>query len=206
MLLGATYDVDADDLRTAINHALLDISDESGADVGLDDMEVHLPANAADRLIRQIAPFLPAGRYIDPDEFVSLPLYNVEACAGDGSYVNEEQIETQLSFRRDWINTYIHANPSNLHLIYVRGDSMEPDLHDGEIVMVDTSFAGRVPRDGIYVVQIDHQVAVKRLQRLPGDKVKVMSSNSAYEPFTARIDDGELTVIGKVVWHAGTLG
>ena len=141
-----------------------------------------------------------------PDEFATIPLYNVEACAGDGSYVEHEEIATQLSFRRDWIHRDIHANPADLHLIYVRGDSMEPDLHDGEIVMVDTSFANRVPRDGIYVVQIDHQVAVKRLQRLPGDQVKVMSSNRAYEPFTAHLGDGELKVIGKVIWHAGPMG
>ncbi|WQH16177.1 helix-turn-helix transcriptional regulator [Guyparkeria halophila] len=141
-----------------------------------------------------------------PGEFATIPLYNVEACAGDGSYVEHEEIATQLSFRRDWIHQEIHANPANLHLIYVRGDSMEPDLQDGEIVMVDTSFADRVPRDGIYVVQIDHQVAVKRLQRLPGDQVKVMSSNRAYEPFTAHLGDGELKVIGKVIWHAGPMG
>ena len=141
-----------------------------------------------------------------PEEFATIPLYNVEACAGDGSYIEREEIATQLSFRRDWIHKEIHANPAHLHLIYVRGDSMEPDLHDGEIVMVDTSFANRVPRDGIYVVQIDHQVAVKRLQRLPGDQVKVMSSNRAYEPFTAHLSDGELKVIGKVIWHAGPMG
>ncbi len=145
-------------------------------------------------------------RSAHPDEFATIPLYNVEACAGDGSYVEREEVATQLSFRRDWIHREIHANPAHLHLIYVRGDSMEPDLQDGEIVMVDTSVADRVPRDGIYVVQIDHQVAVKRLQRLPGDQVKVMSSNRAYEPFTAHLGDGELKVIGKVIWHAGPMG
>ncbi len=194
-------------ITDAVDQCLLEIAQESGADVGPDEIEIHLPEDATERLLHRIAPFLTKGDYCaHPEEFATIPLYNVEACAGDGSYIEREEIATQLSFRRDWIHRDIHANPADLHLIYVRGDSMEPDLHDGEIVMVDTSFANRVPRDGIYVVQIDHQVAVKRLQRLPGDQVKVMSSNRAYEPFTAHLGDGELKVIGKVIWHAGPMG
>lgn len=139
------------------------------------------------------------------DEYAYIPLYNVEASAGHGSYVETEEVASRLAFRRDWINKEIHANPSNLHLIYVRGDSMEPALESGQVVMVDTSAAHEAMRDGIYVIQIDGSVLIKRLQRLPGNKIKVMSDNQIYPSFEADLNSGDITIIGRVIWHAGRI-
>lgn len=139
------------------------------------------------------------------DEYAYIPLYNVEASAGHGSYVETEEVASRLAFRRDWINNEIHANPSNLHLIYVRGDSMQPALESGQVVMVDTSAAHDAIRDGIHVIQIDGSVLIKRLQRLPGNKIMVMSDNKIYPSFEADLKSGDIKIIGRVIWHAGRI-
>lgn len=140
-----------------------------------------------------------------PDEYAYVPLYNVEASAGYGSYVESEEVASHLAFRRDWLHNEVHANPAHLHLIYVRGDSMEPALTSGEVVMVDTSAATESVRDGIHVIQMDGSVMIKRLQRLPGNRVKVTSDNDLYTPFEASLNNNEIQIIGRVVWHAGPI-
>lgn len=142
---------------------------------------------------------------VHSDEYAYIPLYNVEASAGHGSYVETEEVASRLAFRRDWINKEIHANPAHLHLIYVRGDSMDPALESGEVVMVDTSAAYEAIRDGIHVIQMDGSVLIKRLLRLPGNKIKVMSDNQVYPSFESDLKSGDITIIGRVIWHAGRI-
>jgi len=140
-----------------------------------------------------------------PDEYAYIPLYNVEASAGYGSYVDSVEIASRLAFRREWLHQEVHANPAHLHLIYVRGDSMEPALQSGEVVMVDASTSNEPVRDGIHVIQIDGSVLIKRLQRLPGNRVKVTSDNKIYAPFEADLNTAEITIIGRIIWHAGRI-
>ncbi|MHB9021339.1 MAG: S24 family peptidase [Halothiobacillus sp.] len=140
-----------------------------------------------------------------PDEYAYIPLYNIEASAGHGSYVETEEVASRLAFRRNWLHQEVMANPAHLHLIYVRGDSMEPALQSGEVVMVDTSAANESIRDGIHVIQIDGAVLIKRLQRLPGNRVKVTSDNAIYAAFEADLNTAEIKIIGRVIWHAGRI-
>lgn len=136
------------------------------------------------------------------DQYALVPLYDVHASAGHGAVVMEEQVTDSLAFKRDWIYNELHANPSDLYLIYVDGESMEPTLRPGDVILVDRRSAETVPRDGIYVLRMDDSLLVKRLQRLPGRQVKVTSDNPAYEPFQLNLDaTGEdLAIIGRVVW------
>ncbi|MFB5079615.1 XRE family transcriptional regulator [Raoultella sp. C349492] len=140
------------------------------------------------------------GNTIDLNEFVFVPRYNVSAAAGYGAWNEEESPMFTVSFRRYWVVNYLKADPSKLSVIGVYGDSMEGVLNDKDIILVN--HAERDPREGIYVLRIDGQLIVKRVQRLPGSQLRVSSTNPAYEPFTINLtkvpDDFE--VVGKVVW------
>ncbi len=70
-------------------------------------------------------------------EYVYLPLYDVRAAAGYGALVEEEPVKYELAFRKSWIHNELHANKDDLHLIYVQGDSMEPSLRAGDIIMIN---------------------------------------------------------------------
>ncbi len=136
-------------------------------------------------------------------EYARVPLYDVHAAAGHGAVVEHEQVIDSLAFKREWIERALHANPADLYLIYVDGESMEPTLRPGDVILVNSKAAQAVPRDGIYVLRMDDTLLVKRFQRLPGRKVKVTSDNAAYQSFDIELDNGHsdsISIIGRVVW------
>lgn len=135
--------------------------------------------------------------------YVYLPLYDVRAAAGGGELVENEDVVDVLAFKESWIRQELHVAPTDLRLIHVVGDSMEPDLRAGDIILIDhTDSAAR--REGIYVVRMEDAILVKQLQRLPGGVVRVISRNQAYEPFTVPTSalnaPAGFAVIGRVVW------
>ena len=77
---------------------------------------------------------------------------------------------------------------------------MTPVLNPSDLILVKKQNGAPV-KDGIHVVRLDDVILVKRVQRLPGGKIKISSDNKAYEPYTldlAEIDN--FAVIGRVVW------
>ncbi|MFZ2948804.1 MAG: S24 family peptidase [Desulfuromonadaceae bacterium] len=134
--------------------------------------------------------------------FVQIPLYDVHAAAGAGAIVEHENIIDFLYFKSEWVRFSLNASPQDLYLIHVEGESMEPTLRPGDVILVDHRTADTLPRDGIYVLRMDDTLLVKRLQRLPGNIIKVTSDNSAYDPFTISLGDpmAGVAIIGRVVW------
>ena len=108
-----------------------------------------------------------------------------------------------LAFKEDWVRRELRARPEDLNLIYVVGDSMEPDLRSGDIVLVDHTDT-MAQREGVYVSRMDGALLVKQLQRLPGGVVKVISRNPAYEAFPVDLkqlaNPNGFAVVGRVVW------
>ncbi len=142
-------------------------------------------------------PAEPSGRY----EYISL--LNVASRAGRGNIVASEDPVDVLAFKEEFIRNELHAVAADLRLSYVEGDSMEPDLRPGDIMLINHTERS-VRREGIYVLRMGESVLVKQLQRLPGGNVKVISRNPAYEPFTLSLaelePDSETAIIGRVVW------
>lgn len=139
---------------------------------------------------------------LDPDakaEYVYVPFVDVAASAGAGVLMREESIESVVAFERNWLRTYLKGNPAELSLIRVQGDSMSPTLEDGDWIFVERQEGGDLGCEGIYVFQMDGDLLVKRLQRLPGSQVKVISDNPRFPPFVADLADpiNGLTLIGR---------
>ncbi len=134
--------------------------------------------------------------------YALVPLYDVRAAAGHGAVVEREQIIDWLAFRKDWLWRELHAAATDLYLIEVDGESMEPTLRPGDVILVDRRSAQLVPRDGVYVMRMDGTLLVKRLQRLPGRQVRVTSDNPAYQPFALSLEQpgDDLAIVGRVVW------
>ena len=61
-----------------------------------------------------------------------------------------------------------YGTTDSLEGIRVSGDSMEPTLFDGDVVLIDRN--DFVPKDGVYVLRIEDSLFVKRLMRLPKHK------------------------------------
>ena len=75
---------------------------------------------------------------------------------------------------------------------------MEPTLWDGETILVDLQ-STEVVSGGVYVLRDGDELMVKRLQRLIGGGVEVVSDNTTFRSQVVT-DRSTLTVIGRVVW------
>ncbi|MEN9224523.1 MAG: helix-turn-helix transcriptional regulator [Thermostichus sp. HHBFW_bins_43] len=132
-------------------------------------------------------------------EYVYVPFVDVAASAGTGVLVREESIESVIGFERNWLRTYLKGSPAELSLIRVQGDSMSPTLEDGDLIFVERQAGEDNSREGIYVFQMDGDLLVKRLQRLPGSQIKVISDNPRFPPFVVDLADpaNGLNLIGR---------
>lgn len=140
------------------------------------------------------------GNAVDIAEFVFIPRYNVKAAAGHGAALGDERPSLAMAFRRYWIDNVLGVNPKSLAVIAVKGDSMEGVLNDRDVILVNQ--ADCRPGTGLYVLRMDGELFVKRIQRLPGETLEVSSANEAYRPFTIDMTapPSDFEVIGRVVW------
>lgn len=131
-------------------------------------------------------------------ELVTIPRLNVEASAGHGSVLDSEMDVGAYAFKRDWIERR-GLVPNKLSIIAISGNSMEPDLYDGDLVLLDHHSTELVDSN-IYAVRYSGALYVKRIQHQPGDKVLLISKNKDYPPIEIAhpIADG-VEVIGRIV-------
>jgi len=132
--------------------------------------------------------------------WADVPRLPLGASAGPGALASEEAPFDSFRFSRRWLREH-GLDPRMLSAIVVAGDSMEPDLRDGDEILVDR--APRPFRDGIHVVRMGEALHVKRVQAGRPGRLTLISANAAYPPL--EVAAGEVEVIGRVVWKGGRL-
>lgn len=133
---------------------------------------------------------------------VEIKRYDAGASAGRRrlGFLGEGRVVDRLVFSEDWVRRVLRRNPANLAVIEAWGDSMAPTIGDGDVLMLDVQPDGLVT-GRIYVVEVDGELLVKRIQRRMTGQVVVLSDNAAYAPEElSREDVEQLRVIGEVVW------
>ena len=140
------------------------------------------------------------GNPVDLSEFVFIPRYNLKAAAGHGAATAGEKPMFSMSFRRYWVDNYLRIDPKDLSVLSVKGDSMEGVLNDRDVILIN--HADTSPTSGLYVLRVEGDLIVKRVQKLPGGKLVIMSANQDYQPFEVDPANptGDFAVIGRVVW------
>lgn len=138
---------------------------------------------------------------IDEEEMIVVPYFKDIRCAAGVGCTNDESSETDISYivlPRDGYPE-LSRSSHHLHAITAHGDSMEGNIMDGAILLVD--FGDKGSESGkIYVVNSAGEVMVKRLFNDPSDKEKIIlqSDNIYYPKFTLNRND--VDVIGRVVF------
>jgi len=134
------------------------------------------------------------------DDFVLIPHLSGKISAGVG-LAPENEIHVRVAFRKDWIKK--KGSPEQMSLIKVKGDSMEPTLSSGDMILVDHSRNTIDPQGGIYAIVIDDMIMIKRLHVLGTNRIRIVSDNPHYEPIETTADD--LKINGKVLWFCREL-
>lgn len=140
------------------------------------------------------------GNPVDLDEFVFIPRYSAKAAAGHGYPGNSDKPTFSMAFRAYWIRNFLGADPKDLSVISIKGDSMEGVLNERDNILVN--HAKNQPGNGLYVVCIGNDLIVKHTQVLPGNRLLLKSANEIYEPVELNLADESagVQIIGRVEW------
>ena len=135
-----------------------------------------------------------------------IPEVAVEVSAGAGAFTEEFVSETALwHWPENMIRHEAGASPEDLRILRVRGNSMEPELRDGDRIVVDVS--RRLPATGeTFVLWDGIGLVVKHVEVMRGDAVdgdepprlRLISANPDYAPYSCLVQDAH--ILGKVLW------
>lgn len=135
------------------------------------------------------------------NNFVLIPQVKGEIGAG-GRLIPDDIVEMKVAFKKDWIQK--KGDSQHMSLIRVQGDSMEPTLVSGDLVLIDHSRNYVDSRGGIYAIAIEGEIAVKRIQvLLPSRRLKIISDNNRYDPM--ELESDQVIINGKVIWFSREL-
>ena len=127
----------------------------------------------------------------NPKGVTLIPVMEQAFSAGHGQFVPDtEEITEYISVPND-----LKRFGDKLAASRVKGDSMEPTLFNGDIIICDLN--GYDGTDGIYTIIYKGNGFVKRLQRT-SDGVKIISDNRHYDSMFESAQSDDFRVIGKV--------
>lgn len=142
---------------------------------------------------------------ITNSDLVPITKYDIKASASGASLVETEE-SSIVAVSRSWLRVNGLLN-NKLCIITARGNSMEPSIHDGdELFLKIIQNSLDKPYDGVFVINIDDLLKVKRLEySFMLDGYRVISDNVDYiEKFIPRSEvEQRLHVIGEVVLVLG---
>lgn len=133
------------------------------------------------------------------EEYIRVNVYNIEAAAGAGSVVENNEIANKLAFKKSWIRSSSNAMADDLAVITVSGDSMNPTLYDGDHILVDMTLT-TLKNDGIYVLRNDDMILVKRISFNPVTKLCTIKSDNNYYESWEGCQPADLDILGRVIW------
>ena len=136
---------------------------------------------------------------VSTHQIIMIPMVEARLSAGYGSFETDGTSERRYSFRSDFLRR--KGNIREMVLMRVDGDSMEPEVRNGDVVLIDQS--QKAPRAGsIFAVGVEDVVYLKKLDTEPG-KIVLSSFNPDYQPFEidTRGDlESNVRIIGRVIW------
>lgn len=126
---------------------------------------------------------------------INIPIIASKVSAGSGEeWRDEDFIEGQMvPITKDLIKGH---DIKKIFAAQVKGDSMiDAMIFDGDYVF---AVKDEIRGDGIYILSVDGEVLVKRLEYDAFEhKVNVISANKAYS--TRTVDEDRITILGKVI-------
>jgi phage repressor protein C with HTH and peptisase S24 domain len=132
-----------------------------------------------------------------PEPPFALPRLDVRASAGPGAFAERDDV-VALEAVDPALARSLRLRPGRAGMVTVQGDSMEPQLNDGDQLIVDTGERSPGAVGRLYVIRVDGALMVKRVRLVDGRPVAVSDN-----PLAAPVPDSEVELVGRVVWRMG---
>lgn len=130
-----------------------------------------------------------------------IPQYDTGGKMGDGIVLRDQPgVIKSWMVSREWVEKNVHrvTGANNLAIVTGFGDSMQPLYNPGDPLLIDTGVT-TAHSDGIYFFRVGDEGFIKRLQRIPGQGILVISDNDKYRDWTIPPHSEDFQIFGKVV-------
>lgn len=130
---------------------------------------------------------------------IELDYIHIQPSCGHGTVVMDEAEVTPVRIGKEIIKDIWKAEAHNLKLFKASGDSMEPVIEDGNILLIDTSRTD-FNNGGIFILTINNDWFVKRLRLRVTGELDIISDNEKYGVETLKPNSNiEICVHGRVI-------
>jgi phage repressor protein C with HTH and peptisase S24 domain len=128
-----------------------------------------------------------------------VPELEIGYSMGGGATIFEQyEQKGVVPFQRAWLRSMMRGTIAELFVARGEGDSMQPTILDGDIVLIDTAQKDIRQQDRIWAVSYGDLGVIKRVRRTPKGTYQLMSDNAAVS--TVECADDEMHVVGRVIW------
>ncbi|MGL5447484.1 MAG: XRE family transcriptional regulator [Rhabdaerophilum sp.] len=133
-------------------------------------------------------------------EAVQIPLRDVYASSGPGGEAVDEAIIRHLAFDPFFVESW-GIPPERVEAVISRGDSNEPTIRDGAVVLIDRGDR-KLREKPMFAFRTPDGVRLKRFQKLIDGSARLVSDNQAlYAPeVIGPADLEQLRVVGRAFW------
>jgi len=123
---------------------------------------------------------------------------DIKYAMGGGTFVGDHVEERLVVFDAGWLRRITSTPASRLFIATGAGDSMFPTLLDNDQLLIDRNKAVVDEQERIWAINYGELSMIKRIRRLPANRLLIMSDNQQIADFEAAAD--EVHVLGRVVW------
>jgi len=128
-----------------------------------------------------------------------IPQFNPRGSMGRLLLRDQPGVIQGWTVNHEWVHKNIrsHSGAGNLCIVTGFGDSMKGMFNSGDPIVVDTGVT-MVEYDAVYFFRVGEEGFIKRLQRIPGEGLRVLSENKQYDSWTIK-PGMDFEVFGRVV-------
>ncbi|OOF45997.1 repressor [Rodentibacter trehalosifermentans] len=138
----------------------------------------------------------------DEQHHLRVDLLDVQLAANSTGIINSDypEVLSRLYFTEEGVQRLLgRTTTQGIYLFSVPTDSMMPTIMPDDLVFIDTKINEYIG-DGVYAFNLNGELYIKRLQRLPTGIFRALSDNPLYPPFdiTDELFDTAV-IIGKFI-------
>lgn len=139
------------------------------------------------------------GDGISAGAVVRVPRFDATLAAGAGSWNEGKRHLDDIPFTPAFFQKRLgRPSGAGFAVLEASGDSMEPGISDGDLLLVDEGDARL--SDGVFAFVLDEEARVKRFRKRI-DGITIISDNPAYPPEELQTEAlDRITLIGRIRW------
>lgn len=132
---------------------------------------------------------------------IRIPLFSATGSMGKGNdLITEDVLMGEIPVSRHWLALNVpRSRPEALQLVHAYGDSMLGTLNSGDFAIVDTD-CQVADIDGVYVLQANGQLFIKRVTRRIDGAHVITSDNPSVRTVDVLDGSQQVRICGRVVY------